>query len=285
MIEKALASAADLVMLDLEDAVAPEQKAAARVEVARALREADWRGRPRLVRLNSLGSPWFHRDLIDLVEAAGDRIDLLMLPKVERPDDVVAVAALLTGIEAALGIARPIGLEAQIETAAGLLAAPAVATASPRLETLVFGPGDYAASVRMPLTAIGAPDEWDARYPGHRFGYAMHQIVVAARAAGLRAIDGPYADVRDPDGLRRAALVARALGFDGKWCIHPSQIEIVNDVFSPGADELAWARRVLDAADAARREGRGAVALDGRMIDAASIRMAETTLARAAPLS
>jgi len=285
MIDKALASDADLVMLDLEDAVAPEQKAAARAEVARALRDADWRGRPRLVRVNPLGSPWFHRDLIDLVEHAGDRIDLLMLPKVERPADINAVAALLTGIEAARGIARPIGLEAQIETAAGLLAAPGVAAAGPRLEALVFGPGDYAASVRMPLTAIGAPDEWDARYPGHRFGYAMHQIVVAARAAGLRAIDGPYADVRDPDGLRRAALVARALGFDGKWCIHPSQIAIVNEVFSPAADEVVWARRVLEAAEAARREGRGAVALDGRMIDAASIRMAEATLARAAPLS
>jgi citrate lyase beta subunit len=281
MIAKALASDADLVMLDLEDAVAPEQKAAARNEVARALREADWRGRPRLVRVNALGTPYFHRDLIDLVEQAGDRIDLVMLPKVERPAEVVAVDALLTGIEAARGIERPIGLEAQIETAAGLLAAPAIATASPRLEALVFGPGDYAASARMPLTAIGAPDEWDARYPGHRFGYAMHQIVVAARATGLRAIDGPYADVRDPDGLRRSALVARALGFDGKWCIHPSQIAIVNDVFSPDADEIAWARRVLEAADAARRDGRGALALDGRMIDAASLRMAEATLARA----
>jgi citrate lyase beta subunit len=283
MIDKALASAADLVMLDLEDAVAPEQKPAARAEVARALRDADWRGRPHLVRVNPLGTPHFHRDLIDLVEAAGDRLDLIMLPKVEREADVVAVGALLDGIEAALGIARPIGLEAQIETAAGLLAAPVIAAASPRLEAVVFGPGDYAASIRMPLTAIGAPDEWDARYPGHRFGYAMHQIVVAARAAGIRAIDGPYADIRDPAGLRQSALVARALGYDGKWCIHPSQIDIVNDVFSPDADEIAWARRVLEAAEAARREGRGAAALDGRMIDAASIRMAEATLMRAAP--
>ncbi|HEU0116514.1 MAG TPA: CoA ester lyase, partial [Thermomicrobiales bacterium] len=193
MIDKALESDADLVMLDLEDAVAPEQKAAARMEVARALRDGDWRGRRRLVRLNALGTPYFHRDLIDVVEAAGDRLDLLMLPKVERPADVVAVAALLDGIEAARGIARPIGLEAQIETAAGLLNAPGIAAASPRLEALVFGPGDYAASVRMPLTAIGTPDAWDSGYPGHRFGYAMHQIVVAARAAGLRAIDGPFA--------------------------------------------------------------------------------------------
>jgi citrate lyase beta subunit len=203
-----------------------------------------------------------------------------MLPKVERAADVIAVAALLDGIESALGVERPMGLEAQIETAAGLLDAPGIATASPRLEALVFGPGDYAASVRMPQTAIGAPDEWDAAYPGHRFGYAMHQIVVAARAAGLRAIDGPFADVRDPDGLRRSALTARALGFDGKWCIHPAQIEIVNEVFSRDAGEIAWARRVLAAADAARREGRGAASLDGRMIDAASIRMAEATLAR-----
>ncbi|HEU5434029.1 MAG TPA: CoA ester lyase, partial [Thermomicrobiales bacterium] len=233
MIAKALASDADLVMLDLEDAVAPEQKPAARQDVAQAVCDGDWRGRPRLVRVNALGTPWFHRDLIDVVESAGDRLDLLMLPKVERPADIVAVAALLDGIEAALGVERPIGLEAQIETAAGLLAVPEIAAAGPRLEALVFGPGDFAASVRMPLTAIGAPDEWDARYPGHRFGYAMHQIVVAARAAGRRAIDGPFADVRDPDGLRQSAQIARALGFDGKWCIHPSQIDSVNEVFSP----------------------------------------------------
>ena len=283
MIEKALASAADLVFLDLEDAVASSEKPAARQAVLRALRELDWQGKPRLVRVNALDSPFFLRDLTDVVDAAAPALDRLIVPKVNRPEDVYVVATLLHQIEIAHDLPRPIGLEVQIETAQGLLNCPAIAAADPRIEAIVFGPGDYAASVRMPATAIGTADAWDAAYPGHRYHAPMHQILVAGRAAGLRVVDGPFADVRDADGLRRSCLTARALGYDGKWCIHPDQIAITNEVFSPTDDEIAWARRVVASAEAAARVGKGALAIDGTMIDAASVRMAQATLA-AAPI-
>jgi citrate lyase subunit beta/citryl-CoA lyase len=281
MVEKAVASAADVVFLDLEDAVVPDQKAAARGHVIRALRELDWGAKPRTYRVNGLDTPFFYRDLIEVVEAAGDRLDLVMVPKVNRPEDVYVVATLLDQLEVNAGLSHRIGLEVQIETAAGLLNCDRIATASDRIEALIFGPGDYAASVRMPLTAIGGSDEWDAAYPGHRFHHAMHQILVAGRAAGRRVIDGPYADYRDLEGLRAAALRARALGYDGKWCIHPSQIPIVNEVFSPTEAELAWAKKVVEAYEAAQRAGSGAIAVDGKMIDAASVRVAQVTLEQA----
>ncbi|MDI3339831.1 MAG: CoA ester lyase [Sphaerobacter sp.] len=286
MIEKAIASDADTIFLDLEDAVAPDAKAAGRATVIRALTELDWGRKPRIFRVNALDTPFCYRDLVDVVEAAGDRIDRIIVPKVGRPEDVAFVDILLTQLEAGLGLARRIGLEVQIESAEGVLNCARIAAASPRITALVYGPGDYSASVRMPATAIGAPDEWDAVYPGHRYQYVLHRILVAARAAGVRAIDGPFADFRDPDGCRRAAMLSRAMGYDGKWCIHPSQIPIVNEVFSPTPSEIVWAQRVVAAYEAATREGRGAIAIDGRMIDAASIRMAQTTLdlARAAGL-
>jgi citrate lyase subunit beta/citryl-CoA lyase len=280
MIEKAVASAADLVILDLEDAVAPEQKPAARPHVVHALRELDWGGKPRAVRVNGLDTPYFYRDLIEVVEAAGDRLDLIVVPKANRPEDIYLVAMLLTQIETARALPRPIGLEIQIETAEGLLNCDRIAAASSRIEAIVFGPGDYAASVGLPLVAIGMADEWDAVYGGDRFHYPMHRILVAGRAAGLRVIDGPYADYRDADGFRRACLAARAQGYDGKWCIHPAQIAIANEVFTPTAAEIAWAERVLATYAAAEREGRGALSLDGKMIDAASLRLARATLAR-----
>jgi citrate lyase subunit beta/citryl-CoA lyase len=288
MIAKALASAADVVFLDLEDAVAPDQKVGARQHVVRAICELDWGGKPRIYRVNGLDTPFFYRDLIEVVEAAGDRLDLVMIPKVNRPEDVYVVETLLTQIETHRGYDRPIGLEVQIETAEGLLNADRIARASRRVEALIFGPGDYAASIRMPQTAIGGTDEWDDAYPGHRFHHAMHQILVAGRAAGVRVIDGPFADFRDLEGLRAAARRARALGYDGKWCIHPAQIPVVNEVFSPAEAEIAWATRVVEAYEAAQREGSGAIAVDGRMIDAASLRMARATLAQAragAPLA
>jgi citrate lyase subunit beta/citryl-CoA lyase len=280
MIAKALESAADVVLLDLEDAVAPDQKVAARQQVIRVVRELDWGDKPRLYRVNGLDTPFFYRDLIEVVEAAGDRLDLVMIPKVNRPEDVYVVETLLAQIEANRGFDRPIGLELQIETAEGLLNCEQIARASRRVEALIFGPGDYAASIRMPQTAIGGTDEWDAAYPGHRFHHAMHQILVAGRAADLRVIDGPYADFRDLEGLRTAARRARALGYDGKWCIHPAQVPVVNEVFSPTEAEIAWAKRVAEAYEAAQRTGTGAIALDGKMIDAASIRMAQVTLGR-----
>ena len=280
MIEKAIASEADVVILDLEDAVAPEQKAEARALVGRALRELDWGDKPRCFRVNALDSPWFHRDLIEIVETAGDQLDLITVPKVNRPEDVHVIDTLLTQIELAGSLPCRIGIEVQIETASGLVNCEAIAAASPRIEAVVFGPGDYAASVGMPVTAIGAPDTWDAAYDGHRFHYPMHRLLVAGRAAGRRVIDGPYADFRNEAGLRRSCQMARALGYDGKWAIHPGQIAVINELFTPSLEEVLWARKVIAAYDEAMAGGRGAMAIDGVMIDMASIRMARATLAR-----
>ena len=281
MIAKALASDADVVMIDLEDAVTPRAKPGARAQVIAALREGDWRGRPRTFRMNALDTPWFVHDLVEIVEGAGDALDLIVVPKVGRPENVHTVATILAALEAASARTAPIGLEVQIESASGLANCDAIAAASPRLEALVFGPGDYAATVRMPLTAIGTLDHWDAAYPGHRWDYPLHRILVAARVAGLRAIDGPYADFRDLDGFHRSCLIARALGYDGKWCIHPTQVPIANEVFTPSDAEVAWARDVTAANAEAEQAGRGSFSLNGQMIDAASLRMARATLVRA----
>jgi citrate lyase beta subunit len=280
MMAKALASDADLVMIDLEDAVAPDEKPAARATVAEVLRDGDWQGRPRTFRMNALDTPWFVRDLVEVIEGAEGRVDLIVVPKVNRPEDVHAVATILGSLEVATEAQRRIGLETQIESAAGLAQCEAIAAASPRVEALVFGPGDYAASVRMPLAAIGMPDRWDTDYPGHRWDYPLQRTLVAARAAGVRAIDGPYADFRNHDGFRRSCLVARALGYDGKWCIHPDQVPIANEVFSADEAELTWAREVLAANAEAEQAGRGSFALNGQMVDAATLRMARATLAR-----
>jgi citrate lyase beta subunit len=280
MIDKALASAADAVFLDLEDAVAPAAKPAARAMVIAALRDKDWQGKRRAMRINALDTSYCYRDLVEIVEAAGEHLDLVVVPKANGPEDVNFVATLLGQIERHLGIAHRIGLEVQIETAAGLLNCERIA-AGPRVEAITFGPGDFAASTGMPVAQIGVPDEWDSAYPGHRWHYAMSSLVIAARAAGVRVLDGPFADFRDEEGLRRACRIARALGFDGKWCIHPDQIAVVNEIFSPAETELAWARRVVNAYAAATASSLGAISLDGSLIDAASLRMAERTLANA----
>ena len=281
MSEKAIASEADVVFLDLEDSVAPSEKVASRQNVIRAVRELDWGSKPTLFRMNALDTPFFYRDVIEIAEEVGDRLDLIMVPKVNRPEDVYVVETLLTQIEANKGFGRRIGLEVQIETAEGLINCDRIAKASSRIETIIYGPGDYTASVRIPSVSIGSMDEWDAAYGSHRFHYVMHRILVAGRAAGLRVMDGPFADFRDPEGYRRSCLMARSLGYDGKWCIHPSQVAIANEVFSPTEQEIAWARKVVEAYEVANREGRGAVAVDNKMIDAASIRMAEGTLEQA----
>ena len=279
MVEKGLSSGADLLFLDLEDAVAPDSKAEARKNVVQAVSELDWRGRPTMYRMNSLDTPFFYRDVIEVVEGAGEGLDLILVPKVERPEDLATLDTLLRSVEAASGLEPgKIKLEAQIETALGLVNIDAIARATDRLEALHFGPGDYAASVRMPQTSIGTADEWDDLYPGHRFHYVMHRIVVAARAAGLRAVDGPVADFRDEEGLRKSSLLARSIGFDGKWCIHPGQIEAVNELFSPTEDEVEWAKKVVGAYEEAEARGSGSISVDGKMVDAASIRMARNTL-------
>ena len=279
MVEKALASEADAVFLDLEDAVAPDNKAAARGDVVSALEELDWRGRPGLYRANALDTSYFYRDLIEVVEEAGDSLVAVMIPKVNRPEDLHAVSILLSQLELATDLEQDkIKLEAQIESAEGLANVDQIARVTNRLTALHFGPGDFAASMSMPQTSIGVMDEWDEAYPGHRFHYAMQRIVVAARAANLRVLDGPVADYRDEEGLRGSCLIARSLGFDGKWCIHPAQIGIVNEVFSPTDREVEWAKKVVAAYEEANAEGSGSVSVDGQMVDAASIRMARTTL-------
>jgi citrate lyase subunit beta / citryl-CoA lyase len=282
MAEKALASPADAVFLDLEDAVAPDEKAEARGKIVQALQELDWGDRLTLYRSNALDTPYFYRDVIEVVEEAGDRLDSILIPKVQRPEDLHVAATLLYQTELSAGLEPgKIRIEGQIESARGLVSVDGIASATGRLMALHFGPGDFAASVRMPQTSIGVMDEWDEVYPGHRFHYAMQRIVVAARAADLRAVDGPVADYRDEDGLRKSCLLARSLGFDGKWCIHPAQIETVNEVFQPTEEETEWAKKVLKAYEEASAAGRGAITLDGQMIDAASIRMARNTLDQA----
>ena len=281
MAEKALASAADAVFLDLEDAVAPDSKAAARGDVVSALKELDWQGRLKLYRANALDTPYFYRDLIGVVEEAGGALDAVIVPKVNRPEDLHVVSTLLSQLEVAMDLEKGrIKIEAQIESAEGLVNAGEISRATDRLTALHFGPGDFAASVSMPQSSIGVMDEWDEAYPGHRFHYAMQSIVVAARAAGLRVLDGPVADYGDEEGLRRSCLIARSLGFDGKWCIHPAQIEIVNEGFSPTAREVDWAKKVVAAYEEANVASSGSVSVDEQMVDAASIKLARNTLSK-----
>lgn len=281
MIEKAAGSAADAVVIDLEDAVSVEEKVSSRANVIRAFREFDFWPRLRVYRINGLETGFAYRDLVDILEAVGDRVDLVMLPKANAARDVQFVETLLEQVEQAQGFDRPIGIEAQIETATGVLNVREIAASSPRLETLIFGPGDFAASARMPLENIGERGVYDELYPGDRWHHAMQVIVLAARSHGLRCLDGPFATLDAPDDLTRTARVARGLGFDGKQCIHPEQLEPVNAEFSPTEREMKQAEAVLAALEQARHAGRGAVRLNGRMVDAANIRMARTTLGRA----
>ncbi|HYL28823.1 MAG TPA: CoA ester lyase [Gemmatimonadales bacterium] len=274
MFRKALESEADVVFLDLEDAVAPGDKEQARRNVIQALLDLDWRGHGKTVsvRINGIDTHYMYRDVVDVVEQAGHRLDTVLIPKVGVPGDVYLVDALLTQIEAAKGIPQRIGIEVLIETALGMANVEAIAAGRGRLEVLHFGVADYAASNRARTVNIGGlnPD-----YPGDQWHFALSRMTVACRAYGLRAVDGPFGDFKDPDGFRLAARRGAALGIEGKWAIHPSQIALANEVFTPPEAEVSRARQILDALDAAAREGRGAAQLDGRMIDAASARMAE----------
>src|SRR5881394_160478 len=253
MIEKAAASDADAVCIDLEDAVIVDEKPASRANVVRAFRELDFGRKLKAFRINALDTPFAYRDLIEVVEEVGDRIDVVMMPKAHLPQDVRFVCMLLTQIENAKGFERQIGLEVQIESAKSFMYLREISEASPRLQALIFGPGDYSATMQMPVANIGELDENDHLYPGHRWHAVMHGVVAAARAQGLRAIDGPFAGYRDTAGLEKSARIARVMGFDGKQCIHPNQIPIVNRIFSPSPDEIAHARSVVQAYDEAAK--------------------------------
>ncbi|MGH7538052.1 MAG: HpcH/HpaI aldolase/citrate lyase family protein, partial [Gemmatimonadales bacterium] len=245
MFRKALESEADVVFLDLEDAVAPADKEQARKNVIAGLLEHDWRGRGKTVsvRINGIDTHYMYRDVVDVVEQAGDRLDVVLVPKVGVPADVYLVDALLTQIEAARGFSHRIGIEVLIETALGLASVEAIAQASPRLEAMHFGVADLAASVRARTVSIGGlnPD-----YPGDQWHFGLARMVTACRAYGLRAIDGPYGDFKDPEGFRAAARRAAALGCEGKWAIHPTQLALANEVFTPPVAEVERARRILD---------------------------------------
>lgn len=291
-VEKATQSAADIVMFDLEDSVPVADKARARQCVIEALHDLDWGERTLSLRINGLDTPFMYRDIVDVIERAGDRLDLVMVPKVGTAADVYTVDVLLTQIETAKGRKKALGIEVLIESALGMHNIGAIAGASQRLESLHFGPGDYAASSGARSMTIGGPHPGyavlsDAAADGSAGGgrvahwndmwhYPLSRLVVAARAHGLRPVDGPYADFRDEAGFRSAAMRSAVLGFEGKWVIHPDQIALANEVFSPSADEIDKARRILAAMAEAEAEGVGAVTLDGRMIDIASIRQAET---------
>jgi citrate lyase beta subunit len=275
---KAAESEADVVMLDLEDSVPLDAKEEARHQVTRSAREIDWGGKTLTFRSNSLATPFGYRDLLEVLEAAGDRFDAVVIPKIDHPGDIHFVHRLLAGIELCMGGRRPVGIEASIETAAGLGRVREIAASSDRLVSLVFGIVDYQVSIGARLSSIsGHGEAEESLYPGHRWNFAMSRIVMAAKAEGLAAIDAPYGDFRDPGALRRWAAVAVALGFDGKWAIHPDQIEVINSVFSPSVEDIARARRILDAFEAAADQGHGAVSVDGRMVDGATVRLARRT--------
>ena len=293
--DKAPGLDADVVFLDLEDAVAPDNKEAARANVIEALLGQDWTRCAVSVRVNGLDTHWCYRDVVDVVEAAGDVLDTVLVPKVGSASDVAFVGTLLDQIEQRNGWpAGRIGIHILIETAAGMANVESIARARPdRLEAMVFGVADYAASVRARTTNIGGanPDYAVLTDPnpasgarelhwGDQWHFGISRMVAACRAEGLRPIDGPFGDLADPDGYRAAARRAAALGCEGKWAIHPSQIALANEVFTPSEAEVTKARRIIEAMEAAAKEGKGAVALDGRLIDAASIRMAEALIAK-----
>jgi malyl-CoA/(S)-citramalyl-CoA lyase len=292
LFEKAAKSKADVIFLDVEDAVAPEDKEQARKNIIQGLNEVDWGTKSMMIRINGLDTHYMYRDVVDIVEAC-PRLDLILIPKVGVPADVYALDMLVTQIETAKKRTKRIGFEVLIETALGMANVEAIAQASPRLEAMSFGVADYAASTRARTTVIGGvnpdygvladkdADGKRAYYWADQWHAAQTRMLIACRAYGLRPIDGPFGDFSDPDGFFAAAKRAAVLGYEGKWAIHPSQIDLANQVFTPSETEVTKAKRIIEAMDQAAKDGKGAVSLDGKLIDIASIRMAEALLNKA----
>ena len=276
MHHKARDSHADVIMLDLEDSVPLEAKVTAREAVIRSLLSLEWTNKMVTVRINGLDTPFGYKDLFVVVEKAGGHLDSVVIPKINNAGDIHFADRMLNGIEMNKQFSTPIGIEASIESAQGLEKASDIASASARLKTLVFGVADYSSSIGARLVSLSGHGEKETEiYPGHRWNFVMSRIVMAAKAHGLLAIDAPYGHFKDTDGLQHSSATACALGFDGKWAIHPNQIEIINSVFSPSSADIERARKVLDANDKAKAEGRGAVSVDGRMVDQATVRLAQ----------
>lgn len=279
MCAAAARSDADLVFLDLEDACAPSMKEAARGIAVRAFTELDWGRTTRAVRINGLDTPWCHEDLIEVVTGAGDALDVIIVPKARTARDVWWVDVLLTQLEAKLGLSRPIGLEVLIEEAEGLLNAAEIAKASPRVEAIIFGVGDLSASLHARVGGNFRPAR--GAYPGDFWHHARAQVLAAARAADVDAIDAPYPDYADVEGYRTDAGHAAMLGFDGKWAIHPSQIPLANEVFTPTDEEIEHARTLVDGYREAQSSGVGALGRGGQLVDAGHLRLAENVLHKA----
>ncbi|MGW1028598.1 HpcH/HpaI aldolase/citrate lyase family protein [Streptomyces sp. NPDC002577] len=278
MCEKAASSGADLAFLDLEDACAPSAKEAARGIAVAALTQLDWGRTVRAVRVNGLDTPWCHGDIIEVVTGAREALDVLIVPKARTARDVWWVDVLLTQLETRLRLPRPVGLEVLIEEAEGLANATEIARSSPRLEAVIFGAGDLSASLRARVDGNFDPL---GEYPGDFWHFARTTVLAAARAAGIDAIDAPYPDYRDAEGYRRSAAHASLLGYDGKWAIHPGQVPIANEVFAPTAEEVTEAREAMEIYRKSEAEGVGAIGRDGRLVDAAHMRLATNVLYKA----
>lgn len=279
MFDKAASCGADLVFLDLEDAVPPAFKVESRAKAITALNELDWGRTARAIRINGLDTPWCHDDLIEVVTQAGANLDTVVIPKARTAKDVWWVDVLLTQLEMKLGLHRRIRLEVLIEEVEGLANAEAIAVASPRVDSLIFGVGDFSLSQGARVDTNFDPL---GEYPGDFWVYARNKIMVAARIAGIDAIDSPYPDYKNLQGYEHDARRSSLLGYTGKWAIHPDQVPIANEVYAPTADEIARAERNVKAYREAEANGRGAVGVEGVLVDAAHVKMAEETLARAA---
>ena len=281
---KMAASAADVINLDLEDSVAPDDKDQARANIIAAINDVDWGTKTLSVRINGLDTPFWYRDVVDLLEQAGDRLDQIMIPKAGCAADIYAVDTLVTAIERAKGRTKPIAFEVIIESAAGICHVEEIAAASPRLQAISLGAADFAASMGMATTGIGGTQENyymirdGQKYWPDPWHWAQTAIVAACRTHGLLPVDGPFGDFSDPEGFRAQALRSATLGMVGKWAIHPSQIALANEVFSPSEAAVTEAREILAAMEKAKAEGAGATVYKGRLVDIASIKQAEVTL-------